>query len=64
MKLKDSGRRVIISGVFRVYHRTVWFTPDFKEVVKINGEIVYLEDLRRNKSYDVFYERALRRNND
>lgn len=60
MKLKKSGRRVIISGAFRVYHRTVWFTPDFKEVVKINGEIVYLEDLRRNKSYDVFYERVLR----
>lgn len=64
MQLKNTGRRVIITGALRTYHRTVWFTPDFKEVVKINGEIVYLEDLRRNKSYDVFYERALRSSND
>lgn len=58
MKLKNTGRRVIICGVFSTYHRTLWLTPDFKEVVKIKGEIVYLEDLRRNKFYDVFYERA------
>lgn len=58
MKLKKAGRRVTICSVFRTYHRTVWLTPDFKEVVKINGEIVYLEDLRRNKFYDIFYERA------
>ena len=64
MKLKKAGYKVIIAGVFRVYKRAVWFTPDFKEVVKINDEIVYLEDLRGDKSYDVFYERALRRNND
>lgn len=64
MKLKKAGRNVIINGVFRVYHRTLWLTPDFKEVVKINGEIVYLEDLRRDKNYDIFYERAIRRNND
>ena len=64
MKLKKAGCKVTIIGVFRVYHRTLWLTPDFKEVVKINGEIVYLEDLRRNKNYDIFYERAVRRNND
>ena len=64
MKLKKAGCKVTIIGVFRVYKRTVWFTPDFKEVVKINDEIVYLEDLRRDKSYDVFYEHAIRRNND
>lgn len=58
MKLKNAGRKVIICSVFETYHRTVWLTPDFKEVVKINDEIVYLEDLRRNKFYDVFYERA------
>lgn len=58
MKLKKSGRKVAICSVLNVYYRTVWLTPDFKEVVKINGEIVYLEDLRRNKFYDVFYERA------
>lgn len=58
MKLKKAGCKVTIIGVFRTYRRTVWFTPDFKEVVKINDEIVYLEDLRRNKNYDVFYERA------
>ena len=58
MKLKKAGRKVTICSVLSVYKRTVWLTPDFKEVVKINGEIVYLEDLRRNKFYDVFYERA------
>lgn len=58
MKLKKTGRRVIICGVFYTYHRTLWLTPDFKEVVKIKGELVYLEDLRRDKSYSIFYERA------
>lgn len=58
MKLKKAGRKVTICSVFRTYHRTVWLTSDFKEVVKINDEIVYLEDLRRDKSYDIFYERA------
>lgn len=57
MKVKKTGRKVIIFTVLRVYYRTVWLTSDFKEVVKINGEIVYLEDLRRNKFYDVFYAR-------
>lgn len=58
MKLKKTGCKVTIIGVFRIYRRTVWITPDFKEVVKINDEIVYLEDLCRNKNYDIFYERA------
>lgn len=58
MKLKKAGRKVTICSVLSIYKRTVWLTHDFKEVVKINGEIVYLEDLRRNKFYDIFYERA------
>lgn len=53
MKLKKAGCKVTIIGVFRAYRRTVWITPDFKEAVKFNNEIVYLEDLRRNKNYDV-----------
>lgn len=57
MKLKKAGCKVTIircCGVLPSYKRTVWLTPDFKEVVKINGEIIYLEDLRRNKFYDLF----------
>lgn len=58
MKLKKAGCKVTIIGVFHVCKRTVWFTPDFKEVVKIDGEIVYLEDLRSDKNCIVFYERV------
>lgn len=57
MKFKNSGRKVCISYRWYNFHdyiRTVWWTPDFKEVVKIDGEIIYLKDLYQNKDYTVY----------
>lgn len=55
MKLKKAGCKVYICGVLSNYKRTVWLTDDYKEVVKINGAIVHLDNLRRNKFYSIFY---------